>query len=140
MGTPVAGPGQFSRRTDMTQKMRDLPNPDYGEGASYKALQQGAPMAASPDIRGGSLADLLGGSAPNVVSLNEGTMQPGTPVTDGASLGAGQGVEALGISTPRSKQDLQNMANQLPVLEWMGNQPNASWGLRQLVRQIKGSL
>src|SRR5690242_15820020 len=127
MGTPVAGPGQFSRRTDMTQKIRDLPNPDYGEGASYKALQQGAPMAGDTGMP--SLGDMLGATAPNVIGLGEPTTQPGVPVTDGASLGAGQGIAALGLQAPRSQEDLQNMANQLPVLEWMANQPNASWGL-----------
>jgi hypothetical protein len=52
----------------------------------------------------------------------------------------GQGVSALGLGVSRSQQDLQNLASQLPVLEFMANQPNASWGLRQLVRNIKGSL
>lgn len=144
MGTPVSGPGPMSRRTDR-QPVQSLANPDYGEGKAYKQLQQDAPMAASGGVPAGGgggmdFSSMFGNPADRVVPLNADSNQPNTPVTDGAALGAGAGVGALNLQSPKSKQDLQNLASQLPVLEWMANRPNASWGLRQLVRQIKASL
>lgn len=141
-GIPVSGPGKFSQRTDR-QPMAQLPNADYGEQKAYKQLQQDAPMAASPGVppaQGMDFASMFGNPADRVVPLNAESSQPGVPVTDGAALGAGAGTDAMGFSKPRSQQDLQNLASQLPVLQFMANQPNASWGLRQLVRNIQGSL
>lgn len=141
-GIPVSGPGKFSQRTDR-QPIAQLPNADYGEQKAYKQLQQDAPMAAAPGVPPGQsmdFASMFGNPAGRVVPLNAESAQPGVPVTDGASLGAGAGTNAMGFSQPRSQQDLQNLASQLPVLEFMANQPNASWGLRQLVRSIKGVL
>lgn len=140
-GIPVSGPGPYSQRTDR-QPIQSIPNAGYGEQKAYKQLQQDAPVAASsgqpqatPDF-----ASMFGNAADRVVPMGAESNQPGTPVTDGAALGMGQGMDALGLGVSRSQQDLQNLASQLPVLEYMANQPNASWGLRQLVRSIKGSM
>jgi hypothetical protein len=140
MSTPVAGPGSLSRRTDMTQKLRDLPDAGYGEQATYQAQQKGAPMDAQPSIPPMDLSQLFGGAGANVTPLHAPTANPNQPVTDGAALGAGAGLEALGLGQPKSQADLQAMASQLPVLEWMANRSGAPWALRNLVRQIKGSL
>jgi hypothetical protein len=121
--------------------MAQLPNADYGEQKAYKQLQQDAPMASAPGIppaQNMDFASMFGNPGDRVIPLNAPSTQANTPVTDGAALGAGAGVDAMGFQV-RSQQDLQNLASQLPVLEFMANQPNASWGLRQLVRQIKGS-
>lgn len=141
MAIPVSGPGKFSQRTDR-QPLAAIPNADYGEQKAYKQLQQDAPMAQAGAPSGGAMdfASLFGNPADSVIPLDAESTQPGVPVTDGAALGAGQGVEAMNFGAPRSKQDLQNLASQLPVLEYFSNMPNASWGLRQLVRNIKGSL
>lgn len=64
------------------------------------------------------------------------TMNPNTPVTDGANAGAGAGMEALGL-TPQSQQDLSKFLPYLPVLEYMANLDGASWTSRNLVRQLK---
>jgi hypothetical protein len=129
--TKVSGPGKFSQRTD--QSKVDIPNADYGEQASYQALQQAAPVAAQP---GGppaqqmDFSSLFGSPAGRVVPMGAPTQRPQEPVTT-----------ATGVPTnDNQQQDLSGMANQLPVLEFMGNQPNASWGLRNLVRQVKGAL
>lgn len=140
MSTPVAGPGRLSRRTDMTQKLRDLPDAGYGEQATYQQQQKGAPMAAQPSTPPMDLSQLFGGAGSNVTPLSAPTANPNQPVTDGAALGAGAGIESLGLGQPKSQQDLQAMASQLPVLEWMANRDGAPWALRNLVRQIKGSL
>jgi len=140
-GIPVSGPGQFSRRTDR-QPIQQIPNADYGEQKAYKQLQQDAPVAQSSGMPQGSMdfASMFGNPADRVVPMGAESSQPGVPVTDGAALGMGQGMDALGLGVSRSQQDLRNLASQLPVLEFMANQPNASWGLRQLVRSVKGSL
>jgi len=140
-GIPVSGPGKFSQRTDR-QPIQQIPNADYGEQKAYRALQQDAPVAASSGMPQGSMdfASLFGNPADRVVPMGAESTQPGTPVTDGAALGMGQGMDALGLGVSRSQQDLKNLASQLPVLEYMANQPNASWALRNAVRMIKGSL
>ena len=133
----VAGPGKFSKRTDKAvgEANRSLPNAEYGEQAAYKEQQQGAPMAQAP---GGNVdfASLFGDPASRVVPLNEPSAQPGTPVTDGAAMGPGAGQEALGLTDQR-KADLEGLAPYVPVLEFMANQPGASWAMRNVVRKVK---
>lgn len=140
MGTPVSGPGKFSQRTDK-QPIATLNNANYGEQKDYKQLQQDAPVAASPQqgpAPAMDFASMFGNAAGRVVPMNAESTQPNVPVTNGASMGAGAGTEALGLQSQQT--DLKAMASQLPVIEFMANQPNASWGLRNLVRQIKGAM
>lgn len=142
MAIPVSGPGPMSQRTDR-QAIQAIPNADYGEQKAYKQLQQDAPMAQDQGMPGGGgmdFASLFGDASSRVIPMNADSAQPGTPVTDGAALGAGAGTGVMGFRPPASQQDLQNLAGQLPVLEWMANQPGASWSLRNLVRNIKGAL
>ena len=133
MSTPakVSGPGKFSQRTD--QAKVDIPNADYGEQQAYQQLQSGAPMAAAPSVPGGApalnLGSLFSGAGANVVPLNAPTQRPNEPVTTAAPATAA-----------KSQQDVAQLANQLPALEFMANQQNASWGFRNLVRRIKGSM
>lgn len=133
----VAGPGKFSKRTDKAvgEANRSLPNADYGEQAAYQEQQQGAPMARDG---GGNVdfASLFGDPSQRVVGLNQPSGMPGTPVTDGAALGPGAGQEALGLTDQR-KADMEGLAPYLPVLEFMANQPGASWAMRNVVRKVK---
>ncbi len=137
MSTPVAsGPGALSRRTDTgpAQKLRDLPDADYGENATYQDLQQGAGLGQSA---GGDTS--MGGVNPmaaSVTPIGAPSSQPGTPVTDGASAGAGLGPEALGM-IPHAEQDLEAALPYLPVYEYLANLPNASWATRNYVRKLK---
>ena len=138
MTTPVAsGPGALSRRTDRgpAQKIRELPDAEYGEAATYKDLQQSAPLAQSPGAEGVPTQE--NPYANQVVPLGEPSLNPGMPVTDGAAAGAGAGLEALGL-VPQSDQDMQKWMAYLPVLEYMANQEGASWAMRNVVRQLKG--
>lgn len=141
MSTPVAsGPGALSRRTDTgpTQKLRDLPDAAYGENATYKDLQQASGLAQS---QGGEIAPALAGNpaAANVTPINAPTQEPNTPVTAGANLGMGPGIEALGL-VPQKQQDMNGQIKYLPVLEYMANQEGAPWALRNAVRKIKASM
>ncbi len=133
----VSGPGQFSKRTDKAvgEANRNLPNAGYGEQAAYKEQRQGAPMAKDA---GGNVdfASLFGDPSSRVVGLNEPSQLPGTPVTDGAAMGPGAGEEALGLTDQRMA-DMEGLAPYLPVLEFMANQPGASWAMRNVVRKVK---
>lgn len=135
----VSGPGQFSQRTDkaVSNANASLPNAQYGENADYQEQKSGAPMAKQP---GGNvdLSSLLGDASQNVIPINAPSTQPGVPVTDGAATGAGQGVSALGLPD-QQLQDLQSLQPYLPVLEFMANQPGASWAMRNVVRQVKAN-
>lgn len=137
MTTPTSGPGALSRRTDTgpAQKLRELPDAEYGEAATYKDLQQQAPLAQSQGAGAGIPAQ---GNpyADSIVPLSAGSQNPGTPVTDGAAVGEGAGLEALGIN-PQSQQDMERWLPYLPVLEDMANREGASWAMRNVVRQLK---
>jgi len=136
----VSGPGKFSQRTDkaVSAANNTLPNAGYGENADYQAQKSGAPMATQPGGGNVDLSSILGNAAQNVVPIGSPTQQPDVPVTDGAAAGAGRGVEALGLPN-QSLQDLQSLQPYLPVLEFMANQPGASWAMRNVVRQVKAN-
>jgi hypothetical protein len=132
---PVSGPGALSRRTDggPGQPVRAPSGGAYGERQNLEQLQQAAPLAETP---GGDAAapvdvtaDLVGFGAP--------TQMPDEPVTAGAAMGPGPGLEALGLPN-QPDQDMRNLIKYLPVWEHMANQPGASKAARNLVRQLKG--
>lgn len=132
---PVSGPGALSKRTDggPGQPVRAPSGGAYGERQNLEQLQQAAPLAETP---GGDVAapvdvtaDLVGFGAP--------TQMPDEPVTAGAAMGAGPGLEALGLPN-QPDEDMRNLIKYLPVWEHMANQPGASKAARNLVRQLKG--
>lgn len=119
--SPVSGPGKMSRRTDRgpAQKIRELPDAQYGEAATYKDLQESAPLAQTPKPGAARRGGAAGGG-PNLVPLNAPTTRPDEPVTAGVDAGPGPGVASLGLTPPRVQQwqtarDLVNgMAAQNP--------------------------
>jgi hypothetical protein len=137
MGTPVAGPGQFSKRTDKAvgEANRSLPNADYGEQAQYQEQLQAAPMAQ--DVTGMNFNDLFGNPAERVTGLGEESTMPDVPVTDGAAIGPGAGLEAIGPVPSDPKLD--QVKAWIPALEWMANQPNSGDSARNLLRQVKAN-
>jgi hypothetical protein len=139
MGTPTPGPGKFSQRTDkaVSEANRNLPNAGYGEQASYQEAQQGMQQPQEVDVKGMNFGDLFGDAASRVTPLNADTTQPDVPVTAGAATGAGPGTEALNLTDQKS-EDLQQLGKWMPVLEFMANQPGASWAMRNYLRQVKG--
>lgn len=137
---PVSGPGAMSQRTDggPGQPVRPVTGLPYGQAQQLQSIQQAAPMSASP---GGTQAQpalagnaALGGQLP-ATPFGAPTQQPQTPVTAGAALGPGAGVEALGLMNPQ-QQDMAQLIPYLPVLQHMANQPGSSVAARNLVRQI----
>lgn len=138
MGTPVSGPGQFSKRTDkaVENANQKLPDAGYGEQKAYQEQQQGAKMASGGG-GGVDFASLFGNPAERVIPMDAPTQQVDTPVTAGAAAGAGPGMDALGLPD-QQKVDLQSIAPYMPVLEFMANQPGASWAMRNRIRELKG--
>lgn len=124
MTTPVSGPGPFSQRTDR-QPMMDLPNADYGEQSSFQALQSGAPLAADSGQPAGGAVQ--GPDLSQIVGLGQDTQRPGEDIMSGV----GQG----GID--QSADDMAKKQAWLPVLQFMGDQPGASWALRNTVRKLQ---
>lgn len=137
---PVSGPGALSQRTDggPGQPVRAVTGLPYGQAQQLQSIQQAAPMSASP---GGLQAQpAAGGGAGGAGAVpmqpfGGPTMQPQTPVTAGAALGPGAGVEALGLMNPQH-QDIAGLLPYLPVLQHMANQPGSSVAARNLVRQV----
>jgi hypothetical protein len=135
----VSGPGQFSKRTDKAvgEANRNLPDAGYGEQAQYQAAQEGMQKPQQVDVSGMNFNDLFGDAASRVVPMGAPTTQPDVPVTAGAASGAGPGMEALNLPDQQS-EDLQRLNDYMPVLEFMANQPGASWAMRNYLRQVKG--
>jgi hypothetical protein len=135
MGTPVSGPGQFSQRTDkaVSEANRQLPNPDYGEQAAYQEQLQAAPMGQTP-----SFGAMFGNPASRVIGFGEDSQMAEVPVTDGAALGAGAGLEAIAAPPPDPK--MEQMRAWIPALEWMANQPNSGDSARNMLRNVKAQL
>ena len=119
--------------------MRDLPNAEYGENATYKDLQKGAALGQSDPTKVAEQEYQGNPAAGNVIPMGAPSQDPGTPVTAGANAGAGPGMEALGL-IPQKKQDMDAQIKYLPVLEYMANQEGAPWALRNAVRKIKASM
>lgn len=134
MGTPVSGPGQFSQRTEkaVSEANRSLPNAGYGEQAAYQEQVSGAPLAESAQ----SFGSMFGDAAANVVPLSADTTLPDEPVTAGAALGPGAGLEA--ISGPFSNPVQDKLKAYLPALQFMADTGNSD-AARNLVRQIQAS-
>lgn len=139
MGTPVSGPGGFSKRTDKAvgEANRSLPNADYGEAANYKEQMAGAPLAQAQDVQGMNFNDLFGNAAQNVTPLNAPSAMPDVPVTDGADAGPGAGSEVLSSSQSAANN---YMASYLPVLQFIADQPGSSDAARNLVRMMKSKM
>lgn len=138
---PVSGPGRLSRRTDggPSQPVRSIPNPDYGEQATFRADQQAAPMASTPGADAGSGIPVTPADLSQVVGLNAPSSRPGEPVTAGADAGPGPGSEILGIGGGNDP-GVQYLRDNLPALEQMADMPMASDAFRQFVRRIRAGM
>lgn len=134
---PVSGPGALSKRTDggPGQPVRAPSGGPYGQRQELEQYQQAAPLAASPggDVGAPQPADLTS----DLVGFDAPSQMPDTPVTDGAELGDGAGLEALDLPN-EPDDDMRRLIAYLPVFEHMADQPGSSKAARNLVRQLKG--
>jgi hypothetical protein len=107
----AAGPGKFSKRTDM-----DLGSIAYGEGKETSDLST---AAAKSKTRG--IADNVGGRPANpiaqepVTPLFAPSQRPDEPITNGIALGEGAGSEALMMQSQFANRRLSDiLAEMIP--------------------------
>lgn len=109
----------------------------YGQGQATMAQQQAAPMA-------GNLAAPLANPVSSFaapVELTAPSTQPDIPVTDGAAIGAGAGVEALTLPQEQDNDvEKQRLLSYLPALEAAAQSPNSSQAFRNYVRILRANL
>ena len=129
---------------DATQAAKYVPGLPYGEGQALMQTQQSAPLAAAPSIEQSSMPSGLASAAASqpVVGLNEPSARPDEPVTAGAGMGAGPGMDALGPSPDQTfnkqlQADNQRLVQYLPSLEQMANDPSASNTFRNFIQYLK---
>lgn len=140
---PSSGPGALSRRTDggPAQPVREIRNAAYGEGKEFRELQQGAPLPqapAAPRPPAPSSAPAAP-AGPPITPLSAPSTRPQEPVTAGADMGAGPGMDALGLPD-RTEQDLAAMRSRLPSLELLAGHPGTSKEVRNYVRRLRGMI
>jgi hypothetical protein len=130
----AAGPGKFSKRTD-------LPSSYYGEGVETASVKSGAPLASTRGV-----ADNVGGrpagaptvSAP-VTELFAPTTRPDEPITAGLDRGPGVGSDALMINQIQ-QDDKDIVAKYLPSLSAMASMQDTPKSFRAFVSFLQGSL
>jgi len=127
-----------------TQAAKYVSGLPYGEGQALMATQEAAPLAAAPSIEQSSMPSGLASAAASqpVIGLNEPSARPDEPVTAGAGMGAGPGMEALGPSPDQTfnkqlQADNQRLVQYLPSLEQMANDPSASNTFRNFIQYLK---
>jgi hypothetical protein len=106
----VSGPGKFSVRTDKL----NMGSTGYGEGVETAAIQSGAPLGTTPDVRPEAPSKFREGlsSAP-VTELFAETTRPGEPVTAGIDMGAGAPAKVLMMQKSVTKTS-DTLAKMLP--------------------------
>ena len=110
----AAGPGKFSKRTDMS-----LPSAGYGEGVETAAIKAGAPLAKTPSVNPMSRSEQ--GIAPSqlerITPLYAPTQRPEEPITTGIAIGEGPGPEVLGMRPQMTEKYSDTLAKLLPYDE-----------------------
>jgi hypothetical protein len=140
----VNGRGGNGQSGDATQAARYVPDLPYGEGQALVDTQRSAPLAAASGIEQSNTPSGLASAAASqpVIGLNEPSARPNEPVTAGAGMGAGPGMDALGPSPDQTfnkqlQADNQRLVQYLPSLEQMANDPSASNTFRNFIQYLK---
>lgn len=125
---PVSGPGQLSKRTDggPAQKLRDLPDAQYGESKTFRDLQEAAPLAQTPQpgratVTSGSPT----GATPSVIPLNAPSTRPDEPITAGSNFGPGPTPDALGLNSGPA-MDYQSAKDSLSAMAQASGSPEVN--------------
>ena len=127
-----------------TQAAKYVSGLPYGEGQALMATQEAAPLAAAPSIEQSSMPSGLASAAASqpVIGLNEPSARPDEPITAGAPLGPGPGMEALGPTVSQKFEtqlieDNRKLLEFLPSLESMANDPSSSTTFRGFIQYLK---
>ena len=123
-GARQGTPGKaYSNRTDMGMNYANA-------GASAASGGIEAPSKAAPLT--------LPVYPDQTPGLSDPTQRPNEPITDGLSVGAGRGPEAMTGYDPRLTET-QALKRWLPILEPIGNDESTPDSVRTLIRYIRGS-
>ena len=107
----VSGPGKYSVRTDNL----DMGSTAYGEGVETAAIQSGAPLAKTGEVRGMPASEVRA-AAETVTPLFSPTQRPEEEITAGVDIGPGVGSSALMMG--KSAEKLSDaLAKMLPYDE-----------------------
>jgi hypothetical protein len=104
----VSGPGKYSVRTDNL----DMGSIAYGEGVETAAIQAGAPLAKTGNVRGLPASEVRAATE-SVTPLYAPSQRPDEPITAGIARGAGPGPEVLMMSKQTVKTS-DTLAKMLP--------------------------
>lgn len=128
-GVAVSPPGALSQRTDMRpQGAMQLPDAAYGEQQDFQQIQGGAPMQGSSVMP----------PVPPPTGLMAPTERPDEPVTAGAPVGPGPGMESL----PRDdvySNDMKMLSKYMPQFESMARDENTPESFRLFVRYVRAN-
>lgn len=127
----VSGPGVHSRRTDGAPKM-DLPDAKYGEAQAFDQIQSGAQLGGGPTSPGAAPQQTV---APPI-GLGAPSQNPGQPVTAGAALGAGPGMDALGLP-PESGSNADLARRYGPLLPFLIAKADSQYSSQEFRDQVR---
>lgn len=134
----VSGPGKMSQRTDRPQ-VENL-GENYGDQVAMADLRAQSPIQPARKTtvqpsRGGG-----GGGMPEVTGLDQPSAMPDVPVTDGAALGPGAGLEELGLPQTDAELARADVASMHPgfveALVKASMRASATPSLKKYVRQL----
>jgi hypothetical protein len=109
-----AGPGKYSTRTDNLQ----MGSTAYGEGVETQAIQSGAPLAKTGDVRPARAGDVREAAMQGpTTGLFAPTERPNEPITSGIAMGEGPGPEALMMKPQMTEKYSDTLAKLLPYDE-----------------------
>lgn len=129
----VSGPGKYSVRTDNL----NMGSIAYGEGVDTAAIQSGAPLAKTGNVKG-TPASAVRQAA--ITPLYAPTQRPDTPIQEGIDMGPGAGSEALAMRQDDDTNFRAAIAAYKPVLNFIADQPNTSPETRAAIRQLWDNL
>lgn len=106
----VSGPGKYSVRTDKLE----MGSTAYGEGVETQAIQSGAPLAKTGDVRPARAGDVREAAAQGpVTELYAPSQRPDEPITAGIDAGPGVGSNAL-MMQPVTEKISDILAKMIP--------------------------
>ena len=135
--SPMNVSGTGGKGQSGTQAAKYYSGLPYGQGKATLEQQRAVPMA------GNFTAPLMNpiDSLPQATPLSEPSTMPDVPVTDGAMMGAGGGMEALMLPKEQDNDvEKQRLLSYLPALEVAAQSPNSSQAFRNYVRILRANL
>ena len=72
-----------------------------------------------------------------VTPLDAPSARPNEPITAGLPVGGGPGPEAVGLLAANTDTGAKDLAQYLPMLEFMASRPGASAQTRNFVRRLR---